>query len=105
MITYPDKPWVDGQQFTQTTTLGDQIIGTYSAERNSWTFQRVSTAAITTTDVLTSRDRPEFPSTYSELVAPEDIENLTTQELVNWAIADEIVALKNQIARLTNPTN
>jgi len=42
MIPYPDKPWEDGQQFTYIDKNGEEVVGTYDAGKNAWSFTRLS---------------------------------------------------------------
>jgi hypothetical protein len=41
MITYPDKPWEDGQTFKTIDSNGEEVVGTYDASKNAWTFTRL----------------------------------------------------------------
>ena len=41
MITYPPKPWDDGQTFKYTNSDGEEFVGTYDASKNSWSFVRL----------------------------------------------------------------
>ena len=35
MINYPSKPWEDGQTFRYYNAEGDEVLGTYSLEKNT----------------------------------------------------------------------
>jgi hypothetical protein len=95
MITYPDKPWVDGEQFTYTVSDNEEVVGTYDAAKNAWTLTRSS--SITTNNISTTPGRPTFPETFSSITTTDDINELKNQKEVNWALADAIIALQEQI--------
>tara|TARA_X000000368_G_C23017568_1_gene706451 strand:+ start:165 stop:329 length:165 start_codon:yes stop_codon:yes gene_type:complete len=42
MISYPDKPWNDGQTFSVTQKDGTYVVGTYNESKNAWSFTRVT---------------------------------------------------------------
>ena len=60
MITYPDKPWSDGQTFEHTTNEGAVLLGQYDAAKNTWIFRKkegsgnVYTNTVYTVDVRPS---------------------------------------------------
>ena len=84
MIIYPDKPWIDGQQFSPSPG----VTGTYSSSKNAWSFTR-SGGNVSTQDVLTVNVRPPDDNIAAarslfEETLPPDAENLTTQQDINW---------------------
>ena len=40
MITYPDRPWTDGQSFEYVISDDEMVVGTYNQAKNAWTFVR-----------------------------------------------------------------
>ena len=46
-IPYPDKPWVDGQEFTYTTPGGSNLSALYTKVSNSWSFRQLEEDEIT----------------------------------------------------------
>tara|TARA_R110002012_G_scaffold201794_1_gene370901 strand:- start:133 stop:429 length:297 start_codon:yes stop_codon:yes gene_type:complete len=98
MITYPDKPWTNGEQFTYTTSDGSKVVGTYNSSKNAWEFTRIG--VVTTNEVETINTRPtEITNPFALTDDPFTIAN---QQEVNWYLYDQIVALQNQITTLTN---
>ena len=90
MITYPDKPWQDGQKFSPSPG----VTGTYSSSKNAWSFIR-SGGNVSTKDVLTETIRPPNDSIAAvrslfEETLPPDAENITTQQDINWYLYDLI---------------
>ena len=42
MISYPDKPWNDGQTFSVTQKDGTYVVGIYNESKNAWSFTRLT---------------------------------------------------------------
>ena len=107
MIIYPDKPWEDGQQFKTTDSNGQEVVGTYDAEKNAWSFTRLQEGVpgggvgfITTEDVNTTPGTPTAPDGWTGLDLTEDVLNLNTQKQVNWFLSDAIVSNKEDLEKI-----
>jgi len=90
MITYPDKPWNDGQTFSPSTG----VVATYSESKNAWSFTR-SGGNVSTQDVQSLNRRPpdeniDAARSLFEETTPPDAENITTQQDINWYLYDLI---------------
>ena len=96
-IPYPNKPWTDGQSFEYTTVDGAEVIGTYSAAKNAWTFAKFNDeppAIIDPNDIYTTDVKTvEIPFTSS----PKNITGIDTQYDVNWYLADQVSQNKAQL--------
>ena len=47
IIPYPNKPWVNGQEFTYTTPGGSNLSALYTEVSNSWSFKQDDAEAYT----------------------------------------------------------
>ena len=106
-IPYPNKPWEDGQQFKYTDPSGQEIVGTYDAAKNAWSFTRLQEGVpgggigfVTTEDVNTTPGVPDAPSDWTGLDLTEDVLNLNTQKQVNWFLSEAIVSNKQELESL-----
>lgn len=96
MIKYPDKPWVDGQTFTHTTKEGDELAGIYDAPTNTWSFWKGNSDVVFTNTVYTVGIKPaegaiaRAGQVFNDALPLPDVENLTTQQDVNWYLYDLI---------------
>lgn len=94
MITYPDKPWNDGQTIKYTTPEGEEVIGIYSESKNAWTFTRLESGGggagglVTTADVRTLNTRPDNVSNPFDLT--NDPSTIVNQQEVNWYLWEDI---------------
>lgn len=101
MITYPDKPWADGQTFKYTTPEGEEVLGTYDESKNAWTFTRVGQGGsgpggiITTADVKTLNARPDVVRNPFSLT--DDPNTLVTQQEANWYLLEDIAKKERKV--------
>ena len=79
MITYPDKPWTDGQTFEYTTPEGDETLASYNESKNAWTFTRVKQRA-------------------SDILIEDLVDFIQTNQ-------NEILELRNQVTVLQDKIN
>ena len=96
-IPFPNKPWVDGLEFTYEVPSGETVNAKYDASKNAWSFEKsndeissIDKDDIFTTDVKTL-GIPSLRTPYNG-APPEDI---TTQYDVNWFLADRVA--QNQL--------
>ena len=95
-IPYPDKPWEDGQTFKYTTPEGEEVVGTYDASKNAWTFTRIqegvpgSGGIVFTDDVYTLNARPTRESSPFSLT--NDPNDVRTQQETNWWLYEHLGA-------------
>jgi hypothetical protein len=95
-IPYPNKPWNDGQSFQYIANDGTQVIGTYNASKNAWTFARAredgggASGIITTANVVTLNSRPtDINNPFSLSSDPSDVVN---QQEANWWLYEHLGA-------------
>ena len=107
MINYPPKPWEDGQQFKTIDSNGEEIVGTYDASKNAWTFTRLQEGVpgggigfVTTEDVQTTPSIPTAPDDWTGLDLTQDVLDLKTQKQVNWFLSEAIVKNKEELEAL-----
>ena len=93
-IPYPDKPWEDGQTFKYTTPEGEEVVGTYDASKNAWTFTRIqegvpgSGGIVFTDDVYTLNTRPS--NVRNPFSLTDDPSTLVNQQEANWYLWESI---------------
>ena len=104
MITYPDQPWADGQTFVHTTKEGDEITGVYDLSKDTWSFYAGNTLdTVFTNNVYTVDIRPSdqsiaaASSLFNDSLPLPDVNNLVTQQDVNWYLYDLIGQSENGI--------
>ena len=107
MINYPNKPWEDGQQFKTVDSNGEEVVGTYDASKNAWSFTRLQEGVpgggigfVTTEDVNTTPGVPGAPDGWAGLDLTEDVLDLKTQKQVNWFLSEAIVSNKQELESL-----
>ena len=92
-ITYPDRPWTDGQTFTYLTPSGDVLVGVYTEASNSWSFgeQEQGQSDVLTTDVYTVNVAGDVTAGRAHFEQTEPAtDNLVNQQDVNWYLFDGI---------------
>ena len=98
-IPYPDRPWLDGQEFIYNTSGGESLVGTYYSATNSWTFSTQEVGAngdsILTTDVYTTNIAGDVAVGRVHFNQLQTVSTeLVTQQDINWYLNDEIEKLK-----------
>ena len=101
MITYPDKPWNDGQTLKYTTPEGEEVVGIYNKSKNAWTFTRLQESGaggggiVTTDDVKTLNTRPDNVRNPFELT--DDPNTTINQQEANWYLWESVLSNKEDI--------
>ena len=67
-IPYPNKPWVDGQQFAYFLSDGAKVVGTYDLAKNAWTLNRYEPDDPTRPPIV----QPDPPTKHPAFQPPDD---------------------------------
>ena len=98
MSAFPESP-IDGALAEVANTDGSAVQYKYDKEQAAWKIVgktgEIDTRYITTMDVVTTAEEPSYPAEWEGLRALPDIQYLTNQKLVNWTLADAVIALQD----------
>ena len=102
MSNFPESP-IDGALAEVLNADGSAVTYKYDKDQAAWKIVGKSgdiDSYITTLDVQTTSEPPVYPAGFPGLRALPDIQYLTNQKLVNWTLAEEIIANKQLIEEL-----